>query len=441
MSRGAGLGRIFQGGRARSRLDARRVTDLGRSRGNANPPAERTRLLEGTYVSTAFVVMQIGDPELDQLFDRVILPAIESVGLQATRVDRDNEGGLLMSEILEFLSSSEIIVADLTNERPNVYLQVGYAMGLGKSRNLILTYRSDHHPEDPGWQRDGPKIHFDLAGHDILFWERSEPDSFRRRLATRIRRRRALLASAAESEGPVLDTAWVQAQPKTASQPMAEADITTYMEASFGLSAPKPDRSPSDLLRAATDARIRTFGWPIGVILQGGPPEYQPRPGSDGIVAEVNLSGESQPHYDYWALRRNGDYYLRKSIFEDQRNPSAIFFNTRIVRNTELLLYALRLYDRLGIDPSTGFELELSYGGLHGRVLGSSTPRAMATSPTCSEDQITTSYAGSLKEVDGNLTEIVKDLTAPMLGLFDFFELEDSIYQQIVEDYVAGRVT
>ena len=89
-------------------------------------------------------------------------------------------------------------------------------------------------------------------------------------------------------------------------------------------------------------------------------------------MAEVNLGGDpANPRYDYWTLRRNGDYYLRKSLFEDLQDPTAIFFNTRIVRNTELLLYALRLYDKLGIDPSTGFELELRYGGLDGRVLRS----------------------------------------------------------------------
>ena len=130
-------------------------------------------------------------------------------------------------------------------------------------------------------------------------------------------------------------------------------------------------------------------------------------------MTEVNLGGDSpDPHYDYWALRRNGDFYLRKSLFEDQRNPTAIFFNTRIVRNTELLLYALRLYDKLGIDPSTGFELELRYGGLSGRVLRSSTPNRIITGPyTCSESQIPTSYNGSLQEVEGSLTELVKQLT------------------------------
>ena len=88
-------------------------------------------------MSIAFVVMQIGDSELDHLFETVIQPAIESVGLQAKRVDRHNEGGLLKSEIIQFLNNSEIIVADLTNERPNVYLEVGYAMGIDKLRNLV----------------------------------------------------------------------------------------------------------------------------------------------------------------------------------------------------------------------------------------------------------------------------------------------------------------
>ena len=393
-------------------------------------------------MSMAFVVMQIGDSELDQLFDRVIQPAIESVGLQARRVDRHNEGGLLKSEIIEFLNNSEIIVADLTNERPNVYLEVGYAMGIDKLRNLILTCRSDHLLGNAGWQPDGPKIHFDLAGYEILLWDPTEPDSFREQLERRIQRRRALLSPVAQAEKPVLDMEWVRAHRETASGRMAEAGITTYQEASFGIAAPKPDRSPSELLSAASRSRIRTFGWPIGVILEG-VREYQPRPRSDGIVTEVSLSDDSpDPHYDYWALRRNGDFYLRKSLFEDQRDPTAIFFNTRIVRNTELLLYALRLYDKLGIDPSTGFELELRYGGLSGRVLRSSTPNRIMTGPhTCSEDQITTSYNGSLQEVEGGLTEVVKQLTAPMLALFDFFELNDSIYRQIVEAYVNGRVT
>ena len=394
-------------------------------------------------MSVAFVVMQIGDPQLDQLYETVIQPVIKSVGLEAKRVDRDNEGGLLKSEVIQFLNNSEIIIADLTNERPNVYLEVGYAMGVDKFRNLILTCRSDHLPGNDGWRPEGPKIHFDLSGYDILLWEPSNPDSLCQKLTDRIRRRRALLSPPAETERQILDMEWIQTHRETASQQMEEAGIMTYMEASFGVATPKPDHSPASLLSAASDSMIRTFGWPIGVVLENRE-EYRPQPRSDGIVAEVNLVSEASldASYDYWALRRNGDFYIRKSLFENKRDPRTIFFNTRIVRNAELLLYALRLCDRLGIDPSSELALELTYGGLEGRVLRSSSPnRVLSGTYTCTEDRVTTSYDGSLQEVEANLTEVVKHLTAPMLALFDFFELNDSVYQKIVEDYVDGRVT
>jgi hypothetical protein len=50
--------------------------------------------------------------------------------MASRRVDRHNEGDLLDSEIVQFIERSQIIVADLTNERHNCYLEVGYATGL-----------------------------------------------------------------------------------------------------------------------------------------------------------------------------------------------------------------------------------------------------------------------------------------------------------------------
>lgn len=117
-----------------------------------------------------FVVMQIGNSQLDTVCDEAIDPAIRDAGFVPRRVDRHNSGDLLKSEIVEFIERSQIIVADITNERPNCYLEIGYAMGLGKKTNLILTAREDHHHSSPNFQHDGPKIHFDLEGYDILLW-------------------------------------------------------------------------------------------------------------------------------------------------------------------------------------------------------------------------------------------------------------------------------
>ena len=89
-------------------------------------------------VEEAFIIMQIGDSQLDALCDDAIVPALAQAGLTARRVDRHNAGDLLKSEIVEFIERSQIIVADVTNERPNCYLEIGYAMGLGKKGSPVV---------------------------------------------------------------------------------------------------------------------------------------------------------------------------------------------------------------------------------------------------------------------------------------------------------------
>jgi hypothetical protein len=141
----------------------------------------------------AFVIMQIGNPDLDAVYDRVMVPALDACGLEARRVDRHNAGGLLHSEIIGFIEAAEIIVADLTHERPNCYLEVGYALGCGRFTNLILTAREDHRSDSERYRPGGPKVHFDLSGYDILFWAADRLDDFRSELRKRVERRLRLL--------------------------------------------------------------------------------------------------------------------------------------------------------------------------------------------------------------------------------------------------------
>jgi len=141
-----------------------------------------------------FVIMQIGNPELDAVYERSVAPALTASGFEPRRVDRHNRGGLLVSEIIAFIDEAELLVADLTNERPNCYLEVGYAIGVSKLTNLILTARADHDAESPTHLPGGPRVHFDLAGFEILFWQPDRLDDFRRELEKRILRRREMLA-------------------------------------------------------------------------------------------------------------------------------------------------------------------------------------------------------------------------------------------------------
>jgi len=142
----------------------------------------------------SFIIMQIGNEEMDGIYRSVFVPVLtESCGSKPNRVDKHNRGELLKTEIIRFIESSDIILADLTNERPNCYLEVGIAMGLGKYTNLILTSRDDHKSDHPKFDPSGPKIHFDLMGYDILFWDPANPEEFRTRLKSKIEQRLRLI--------------------------------------------------------------------------------------------------------------------------------------------------------------------------------------------------------------------------------------------------------
>ena len=218
-------------------------------------------------MAQAFIIMQIGNTELDEVCEKAIVPAIEACSLDAKRVDKHNEGGLLKSEIIRFIETSEIVVADLTNERPNCYLEIGYVMGLDKFRNLILTAREDHSLESPNYTLGGPKVHFDLSGYDILYWRTDQVGEFREELEKRIRRRLAIVAPSPASEIGPWDEEWLTRERQTATAGIQKTGLTGGMEIRFALDPPKPTWTQTELDAAARDAPIHTFGWPIAVYL------------------------------------------------------------------------------------------------------------------------------------------------------------------------------
>ena len=385
-----------------------------------------------------FIIMQIGDGELDAVCERCIVPAVEANGMVAKRVDKHNQGGLLKSEIVSFIETADIIVADLTNERPNCYLEIGYAMGLDKFRNLILTAREDHYSESPNYQRNGPKIHFDLAGYDILFWDPSNLDGFSEELEKRIRRRRTVINPDSIQAPPIFDFEWAKANRDSALEHWQDNENSGYFEAQVSLGPPKISRTQTELDEAARTSEIRTFGWPIGVYL-GNRNEYRPRPIPDGIVAIIGNT--ERDTFDYWTWRRNGDFYILKSLFEDQRESMKFFFDTRIVRTTELLLYCARMYTKLGVDPTREIFIQTSYGGLTGRTIDAAGSRR-STRPyqPCAANEITAKISTTLEKIEVDLALLVKELLEPVFVLFDFFSINDNIYEEIVNDFVNGRV-
>jgi hypothetical protein len=384
----------------------------------------------------AFVIIQIGNEELERLCAEAVFPAIKAAGLEPRRVDRHNEGGLLKSEIVRFIQESDILIADLTNERPNVYLEIGYAMGIDKFRNLILTVREDHFADSPNHQPGGSKVHFDLAGYDILSWMPGQMDEFRTELERRIRRRLAIVTPRPSRGSPIWDNDWITRERGVAIAGLAEIDRSAFMEIRAAAHHQKQNHTPVELRNAARGAQIETFGWPIAIYLDQG--DVRPRPRADGIAARVRV--DEKQSFDYWSIRRNGDFYFLGSLFEDEGWAGHIFFDTRIVRITEAVLYCIRLYSGLGLDRSTGISIAVRHGGLRGRTLTTAGNRFVRPRTT-DEEMVEADLSGSLDELEADLVDKVVELAAPLFHVFDFFEVSRPVYEDIVNKFVDGQIT
>lgn len=241
---------------------------------------------------------------------------------------------------------------------------------------------------------------------------------------------------------PVLSDRWFETERATAEKGLQTVGLTAHMELRFGLHD-AINKSQIELVTAIRKSEIQTFGWPIGVTLDNRD-EYRPKPYADGIRAEISIKNDmlsGRASYDYWALRNNGDFYLLQSLFEDQRTENQIFFNTRIVRITEALLFALNLYHNLGVPDQTQLSVRIAHRGLAGRTLTSSSPNRFIFPRVSREMEAQGEIVVTLGNIKESLVDDVQRIAEPMFMLFDFQQFRSQIYSDIVRRFERGDVS
>ena len=109
---------------------------------------------------------------------------------------------------------------------------------------------------------------------------------------------------------------------------------------------------------------------------------------------------------------------------------------------TETLLYCARLYSGLEIDPTAVLNVAIRHGGLKERKLDAvGARRLFREAGPSTEDEAETHIRCTLGQLETDLVDLVKQLVAPVFVLFDFFVLPDDTYEEIVNGFVAGRVS
>jgi hypothetical protein len=109
----------------------------------------------GAMKGHVFVAMPFSD-EFEDVYEFGIYAPVRAHGYACEHVGQAAFTGDVLERIRVRIETAELMIADLTNGRPNVYLEVGYAWG----RNIptIIVARS------------GEQLHFDVSRHRCIFY-------------------------------------------------------------------------------------------------------------------------------------------------------------------------------------------------------------------------------------------------------------------------------
>lgn len=122
---------------------------------SSNVPNDDTTKIENIFVIMSFL-------EQNQRVFAAIEKSAKNVdkNIRVERIDKVKGVSFSISqEIMKRINKSTLVICDLTDERPNVYFELGYAMGLNKK--IIHCAKA------------GTKIHFDIANYKTIIYDES----------------------------------------------------------------------------------------------------------------------------------------------------------------------------------------------------------------------------------------------------------------------------
>jgi hypothetical protein len=122
--------------------------------------------------TTAFMAMQFGNTDLDEMVKTCFRPAVEATGFELRRLNdpEHQRAGLIDDRLRVEIKKSRFVISDLTHANNGAYWEAGYAEGLGK--DVIYTCEKSVFDQR---QKEGGGTHFDTNHHLHILWESSNP--------------------------------------------------------------------------------------------------------------------------------------------------------------------------------------------------------------------------------------------------------------------------
>lgn len=177
-------------------------------------------------MARCFVIQPFDGGVFDKRYDDVLKPAIEKAGLEAYRVDRDPGVAIPIESIEKGIRDSELCLAEITTDNPNVWFELGFAIASGKEVILVCAHREKPFP-------------FDIQHRHVIAYQSEAPSDFRKlgeslteRLLAATQRERTIAQLA---DSPIVETEGLDSHEITA--------LVTVMESGLD-----PESAPSAYL-------------------------------------------------------------------------------------------------------------------------------------------------------------------------------------------------
>jgi nucleoside 2-deoxyribosyltransferase len=122
--------------------------------------AEKSKA-QALKADTAFVAMSFSQ-QLLGIWTNGIRPGVRLAGYEPKRVDTDAHVGRIDLKILADIRAAKFLVCDVTEQKPGVYFESGFAIALEKP--VIWTVRRD----------EIERVHFDTRQFAHILWENEE---------------------------------------------------------------------------------------------------------------------------------------------------------------------------------------------------------------------------------------------------------------------------
>lgn len=113
-----------------------------------------------------FVIQPFDKDKYDKRFKETFAPAIEKAGLEAYRVDNDPSVSIPIDEIQKNIKESSIVFAEITENNPNVWFELGFA--IASNKEVILVCSDERKSKYP----------FDIQHRTVIKYDTSSASSF-----------------------------------------------------------------------------------------------------------------------------------------------------------------------------------------------------------------------------------------------------------------------